>query len=59
VECRLVTGKTQVAPRVKIIAPRIELVAAVNTVQLVRRVRESLKLTFETVRYFTDSSQCP
>ncbi len=37
--CRLVTGKTQVAPKVKITIPRIELVAAVNPVRLARKVK--------------------
>jgi hypothetical protein len=31
--CRLITGKTQVAPKVKIIIPRVELVAVVNSVR--------------------------
>jgi hypothetical protein len=35
--CCLVTGKTQVAPRVKITIPRMELVAAVNSVRLARK----------------------
>ncbi len=39
----LVTGKTQVAPKVKITIPRMELVAAVNSVRLARKVREALK----------------
>jgi hypothetical protein len=32
--CYLITGKTQVAPKVKITIPRMELVAAVNSVRL-------------------------
>lgn len=36
--------------------PRVELFAAVNSVQLTRKFRESLKLTFKKVRYFLDSS---
>jgi hypothetical protein len=34
-------GETQVAPKVKITIPRMELVAAVNSVRLVRKVREA------------------
>jgi hypothetical protein len=54
--CYLVTGKTQVAPKVKITIPRIELVAAVNSVRLARKVREALKIPLSGRRYFTDSS---
>ncbi len=42
--CRLVTGKTQVAPRVKIAIPRTELVAAVNSVRLAGKVKGALKI---------------
>jgi hypothetical protein len=52
----LVTGKTQVAPKVKITIPRMELVAAVNSVRLARKVREALKIPLSGTRYFTDSS---
>jgi hypothetical protein len=31
--CHLVTGKTQIAPKLKITIPRMELVAAVNSVR--------------------------
>ncbi len=54
--CFLVTGKTQVAPKVKITIPRMELVAAVNSVRLARKVREALKIPLSGTRYFTDSS---
>ncbi len=52
----LITGKTQVAPKVKITIPRMELVAAVNSVRLARKVREALKFPLAGTRYFTDSS---
>jgi hypothetical protein len=55
-QCVLVTGKTQVAPKVKITIPRMELVAAVNSVRLARKVREALKFPLAGTRYFTDSS---
>ncbi len=54
--CVLVTGKTQVAPKVKITIPRMELVAAVNSVRLARKVRKALKIPLSGIRYFTDSS---
>jgi hypothetical protein len=54
--CCLVTGKTQVAPKVKITIPRMELVAAVNSVRLARKAREALKIPLAGTRYFTDSS---
>jgi hypothetical protein len=52
----LVTEKTQVAPRVKITIPRMELVAAVNSVRLARKAREALKIPLDGTRYITDSS---
>ncbi len=54
--CCLVTGKTQVAPRVKITILRMELVVAVNLVRLARKAREVLKIPLAGTRYFTDSS---
>jgi hypothetical protein len=54
--CRLVTGKTQVAPKVKITIPRMERVAAVNSVRLAKKVREALKILLAGTRYFTDLS---
>ncbi len=40
VECRLVTGKMQVAPKVKITRPRTELMDAVNAVRLAQKARD-------------------
>jgi hypothetical protein len=54
--CRLVTGKTQVAPKVKITIPRMELVAAVNSVRLAKKASEALKMMLVGTRFFTDSS---
>jgi hypothetical protein len=51
-----VTGKTQVAPKVKITIPRIELLAVVNSVRLARKVKGVLKIPLAGTRYFTDSS---
>ncbi len=56
VECRIVAEKTQVAQKVKITIPTMALVAAVISVRLARRVKESLKIPLVGVRYFTDSS---
>jgi hypothetical protein len=54
--CRLITGKTQVAPKVKITIPRMELVAAVNSVRLAKKTREALKIPLAGTKYFMDSS---
>jgi hypothetical protein len=54
--CRLIMGKTQVAPKVKITIPRMELVAAVNSVRLAKKTREALKISLAGTRYFTDLS---
>jgi hypothetical protein len=44
IQCRLVTGKTQLASRVKIIIQRMDLVASINSVRLAGRMKESLKI---------------
>jgi hypothetical protein len=49
-------GKTQVAPKVKITIPRMELVATVNSVRLARKVKGALKIPLTGTRYFMDSS---
>ncbi len=51
-------GKTQVAPKVKITIPRMELVVAVNSMRLAKKVKESLRIPLAGVLYFTDSSAC-
>jgi hypothetical protein len=53
-----VIGKTQVAPKVKNTIPRMELVMAVNSMRLAKKVKESLRIPLAGVRYFTDSSAC-
>jgi hypothetical protein len=53
--CRLIMGKTQVAPQVKITIPRMELMAAVNSVRLAKKTREALKIPLVGTRYFTES----
>ncbi len=44
------------SPLSEIIIRIMELVAAVNSVRLAQRLRESLKVPIDMVRYFTDSS---
>jgi hypothetical protein len=40
----------------KITIPRMELVVAINSVRLARKVKEALKIPLVGTRYFTDSS---
>ncbi len=56
VQCRLLAGKTRVAPKCKISIPRMELVGALLAVRLAHRIIDSLRMELEAVRYFTDSS---
>jgi hypothetical protein len=43
-------------PKVKITIPRMELVAAVNSVRLAKKTREALRIPLAGTRLFTDSS---
>jgi hypothetical protein len=56
VQCRLLAGKTRVAPKCKISIPRMELVEALLAVRLARKIQDSLQMELEAVRYFTDSA---
>jgi hypothetical protein len=56
VQCRLLAGKTWVAPKCKISIPRMELVGALLAVRLARKIQDSLQMELEAVRYFTDST---
>jgi hypothetical protein len=56
VQCRLLAGKTRVAPKCKISIPRMELVGALLAVRLARKIQDSLQMKLEAVRYFTDST---
>ncbi len=58
VKCRLVTGKTQITPKMKITIPRMELVAAVNSVRSTQKFEESLRMLIKKVKYFMYSSCC-
>ena len=56
-QCRLIMGKTRVAPTKKISVPRMELMAALMAVRLARTVQDGLRFETEKRRYFfTDSS---
>jgi hypothetical protein len=54
VQCRLLAGKTRVAPKCKISIPRMELVGALLAVRLAQKIRDSPQTELEAVRYFTD-----
>ncbi len=54
--CRLISAKKKVVCRVKITIPKMKLVAAINSVRLAKKVKESLKIPLAGTRYFTDSS---
>jgi hypothetical protein len=56
VECKLIAGKSRVAPKQKISIPRMELLGALLAVRLAKKIQDSF--TFVEVkgtRYFTDS----
>jgi hypothetical protein len=44
VQCRLLAGKTRVAPKGKISVPRMELVGGLLAVRLARKILDSLKM---------------
>ena len=54
--CRLVAGKTRVAPTRKISVPRMELMGAVTAVRLAETVSRGLRLEITRKYFFTDSS---
>jgi hypothetical protein len=56
VVCRLLAGKTRVAPKCKISIPRMELMVSLVAVRLYQKIKDSLRLEIEGVRFFTDSS---
>ena len=55
-QCKLICGKTRVAPLKRISIPRMELQAAVAGVRLAERVQEYSGLKFKRRYFFTDSS---
>ncbi len=56
VVCRLLAEKTRVAPKCKISIPRMELMGSLVAVRLYQKIKDSLRLEIEGVRFFTDSS---
>jgi hypothetical protein len=56
VVCRLLAGKTRVAPKCKISIPRMELMGSLAAVRLYQKIKDSLRLEISGVRFFTDSS---
>jgi hypothetical protein len=56
VECRLLAGKTRVAPKCKVSIPRMELMGSLLAVRLAQKIRDSLQMELGAVRFFTDSS---
>jgi hypothetical protein len=56
VECKLIAGKSRVAPKQKISIPRMELMGALLSARLARKIRDSFTFKFKGTRYFTDSS---
>ena len=55
-KCRLISGKTRVAPLRKISVPRMELMGAVAAVRLAHSVQEATNIEFGQRFFFTDSS---
>jgi hypothetical protein len=54
--CRLLCRKTRVAPKMKISVPRMELMGALLAVRLAKKIKDSLRIEFESTYFFTDSS---
>lgn len=55
VQCRLVCGKSRVAPVKGITIPRLELTAAVLAVRLATQVQRECTLSLESTTFWTDS----
>ena len=55
-QCRLVAGKTRVAPTKKISVPRMELMGAVTAVRLAQTVLAGLRFEIQARHFFTDAS---
>ncbi len=51
VVCRLLAGKTRVASKCKISIPRMELMGSLVAVRLYQKIKDSLRLEIEGVRY--------
>ena len=55
-QCRLVMGKTRVAPTKKISVPRMELMGCVTGVRLAQTIIKGLRFELAEILFFTDSS---
>jgi hypothetical protein len=56
VVCQLLEGKTRVAPRCKISITRMEMMGSLVAVRLYQKIKDSLRLEENEVRFSTDSS---
>lgn len=56
ISVQLVASKSRVAPTKILTLPRLELCAAVLLVGLIEKTKESLKMKFDNIFYYTDSS---
>jgi hypothetical protein len=55
IECRMLAGKTRVAPKCKVSIPQMELMGSLLAVRLAQKIRDSLQMELGAVRFFTDS----
>jgi Pao retrotransposon peptidase len=56
VECKLIVVKSRVALKHKISIQRMELMGALLSVRLARKIQDSFTFKFKRTKYFTDSS---
>ena len=56
IECKLISAKTRVTPKMKFSIPRVELMGALLAIRLVHKVKDTFQLQFAKTFYFTDSS---
>ena len=54
--CRLLLAKTRITPMISLTIPRIELNACVLACRLREKIQKNLRIEFEQVFHFTDSS---
>ena len=56
VECRLISCKSCVTPRKKILIPRIELMGSLMAIRLAKKIWDTFQFQFSEMHFFTDSS---